>query len=173
MFVLSWQIVTDPLSVERLLGQTGDLSRPQLVEFCVVCGDKASGNRITLSMQIRTWVCCIALACFQIWWYCMSVIYFFCLQAVITERSVVRGVKASSSVVWGRTWPTAAGVNRTVSLTNTTVIAASSVGLENALRWGWRLSVSQIKFTVLSLTYSCKGPIVYSGQMCPVWIDAQ
>ncbi|CAG11327.1 unnamed protein product, partial [Tetraodon nigroviridis] len=38
------QIVTDPLSMERLLGQTGDLSRPQLVEFCVVCGDKASGR---------------------------------------------------------------------------------------------------------------------------------
>ncbi|TNM86925.1 nuclear receptor subfamily 2 group C member 2 isoform X1 [Takifugu flavidus] len=38
------QIVTDPLSMERLLGQTVDLSRPQLVEYCVVCGDKASGR---------------------------------------------------------------------------------------------------------------------------------
>ncbi|XP_077422849.1 nuclear receptor subfamily 2 group C member 2 isoform X3 [Vanacampus margaritifer] len=38
------QIVTDPLSMEQLLGQSGDLSRPQTVEYCVVCGDKASGR---------------------------------------------------------------------------------------------------------------------------------
>lgn len=38
------QIVTDPVSMERLLGQSGDLSRAQLVEYCVVCGDKASGR---------------------------------------------------------------------------------------------------------------------------------
>ncbi|XP_070695557.1 nuclear receptor subfamily 2 group C member 2 isoform X1 [Pempheris klunzingeri] len=38
------QIVTDPVSMERLLGQTGDLSRPQPVEYCLVCGDKASGR---------------------------------------------------------------------------------------------------------------------------------
>uniref|UniRef100_A0A672ZTI4 Nuclear receptor subfamily 2, group C, member 2 n=1 Tax=Sphaeramia orbicularis TaxID=375764 RepID=A0A672ZTI4_9TELE len=37
-------IVTDPVSMERLLGQSGDLSRPQPVEYCVVCGDKASGR---------------------------------------------------------------------------------------------------------------------------------
>uniref|UniRef100_A0A8C7YL28 Nuclear receptor subfamily 2, group C, member 2 n=1 Tax=Oryzias sinensis TaxID=183150 RepID=A0A8C7YL28_9TELE len=37
-------IVTDPLSMERLLNQSGDLSRPQPVEYCVVCGDKASGR---------------------------------------------------------------------------------------------------------------------------------
>lgn len=75
VFVLSWQIVTDPLSVERLLGQTGDLSRPQLVEFCVVCGDKASGNTIILSVQISTWVSSIALACFQSWWHCVYHIF--------------------------------------------------------------------------------------------------
>uniref|UniRef100_A0A7N6BC16 Nuclear receptor subfamily 2, group C, member 2 n=1 Tax=Anabas testudineus TaxID=64144 RepID=A0A7N6BC16_ANATE len=40
----SFQIVTDPVSMERLLGQSGDLSRPQPVEYCVVCGDKASGR---------------------------------------------------------------------------------------------------------------------------------
>lgn len=38
------QIVTDPVSMERLLGQSGDLSRPQPIEYCVVCGDKASGR---------------------------------------------------------------------------------------------------------------------------------
>ncbi|XP_029011200.1 nuclear receptor subfamily 2 group C member 2 isoform X2 [Betta splendens] len=38
------QIVTDQVSMERLLGQSGDLSRPQPVEYCVVCGDKASGR---------------------------------------------------------------------------------------------------------------------------------
>ncbi|XP_049609649.1 nuclear receptor subfamily 2 group C member 2 [Syngnathus scovelli] len=38
------QIVTDPLSVEQLLAQSGDLSRTQTVEYCVVCGDKASGR---------------------------------------------------------------------------------------------------------------------------------
>ncbi|XP_024149454.1 nuclear receptor subfamily 2 group C member 2 isoform X1 [Oryzias melastigma] len=38
------QIVTDPVSMERLLNQSGDLSRPQPVEYCVVCGDKASGR---------------------------------------------------------------------------------------------------------------------------------
>ncbi|KAM6929541.1 nuclear receptor subfamily 2 group C member 2 isoform 1-T1 [Lycodopsis pacificus] len=38
------QIVTDPVSMERLLGQSGDLSRPQPVEYCLVCGDKASGR---------------------------------------------------------------------------------------------------------------------------------
>ncbi|KAM9855133.1 nuclear receptor subfamily 2 group C member 2 [Aulostomus maculatus] len=38
------QIVTDPVSMERLLGQSGDLSRTQPVEYCVVCGDKASGR---------------------------------------------------------------------------------------------------------------------------------
>ncbi|XP_053576652.1 nuclear receptor subfamily 2 group C member 2 isoform X2 [Bombina bombina] len=35
------QIVTDAASVERLLGKT-DVQRPQIVEYCVVCGDKAS-----------------------------------------------------------------------------------------------------------------------------------
>ncbi|XP_072222604.1 nuclear receptor subfamily 2 group C member 2 isoform X2 [Leuresthes tenuis] len=38
------QIVTDPVSMERLLGQSGDASRPQPVEYCLVCGDKASGR---------------------------------------------------------------------------------------------------------------------------------
>ncbi|KAJ0036652.1 hypothetical protein NQD34_005329 [Periophthalmus magnuspinnatus] len=38
------QIVTDPVSMERLLGQSADLSRAQPVEYCVVCGDKASGR---------------------------------------------------------------------------------------------------------------------------------
>uniref|UniRef100_A0A1A8IDM2 Nuclear receptor subfamily 2, group C, member 2 n=1 Tax=Nothobranchius kuhntae TaxID=321403 RepID=A0A1A8IDM2_NOTKU len=38
------QIVTDPVSMEQLIGQSGDLSRPQPVEYCVVCGDKASGR---------------------------------------------------------------------------------------------------------------------------------
>ncbi|XP_060930530.1 nuclear receptor subfamily 2 group C member 2 [Limanda limanda] len=38
------QIVTDPVSMERLLGQSGDLSRSQPVEYCLVCGDKASGR---------------------------------------------------------------------------------------------------------------------------------
>ncbi|XP_044157155.1 nuclear receptor subfamily 2 group C member 2 isoform X2 [Bufo gargarizans] len=37
------QIVTDAASVERLLGKT-DVQRPQIVEYCVVCGDKASGR---------------------------------------------------------------------------------------------------------------------------------
>ncbi|XP_033373459.1 nuclear receptor subfamily 2 group C member 2 isoform X5 [Parus major] len=35
------QIVTDSASVERLLGKP-DVQRPQVVEYCVVCGDKAS-----------------------------------------------------------------------------------------------------------------------------------
>uniref|UniRef100_UPI0037E7259F nuclear receptor subfamily 2 group C member 2 isoform X2 n=1 Tax=Semicossyphus pulcher TaxID=241346 RepID=UPI0037E7259F len=38
------QIVTDPVSMERLLGQAGDLGRAQPVEYCLVCGDKASGR---------------------------------------------------------------------------------------------------------------------------------
>lgn len=37
------QIVTDPAAVERLLGKA-DAQRPQPVEYCVVCGDKASGR---------------------------------------------------------------------------------------------------------------------------------
>ncbi|XP_068109139.1 nuclear receptor subfamily 2 group C member 2 isoform X1 [Hyperolius riggenbachi] len=37
------QIVTDAASVERLLGKS-DVQRPQIVEYCVVCGDKASGR---------------------------------------------------------------------------------------------------------------------------------
>ncbi|KAE8612160.1 hypothetical protein XENTR_v10012746 [Xenopus tropicalis] len=37
------QIVTDAASVERLLGK-GDVQRPQIIEYCVVCGDKASGR---------------------------------------------------------------------------------------------------------------------------------
>lgn len=44
--VFDSQIVTDPVSMERLLGQSGDLSRPQPVEYCVVCGDKASGTKL-------------------------------------------------------------------------------------------------------------------------------
>lgn len=38
------QFVTDAVSVERLLGKGGDMSRAQPVEYCVVCGDKASGR---------------------------------------------------------------------------------------------------------------------------------
>ncbi|XP_051949693.1 nuclear receptor subfamily 2 group C member 2 isoform X2 [Xyrauchen texanus] len=38
------QFVTDAVSVERLLGKGGDMSRSQPVEYCVVCGDKASGR---------------------------------------------------------------------------------------------------------------------------------
>ncbi len=45
VFDFAFQIVTDPVSMERLLGQAGDLSRPQPVEYCVVCGDKASGTK--------------------------------------------------------------------------------------------------------------------------------
>ncbi|XP_056380912.1 nuclear receptor subfamily 2 group C member 2 isoform X1 [Hyla sarda] len=37
------QIVTDAASVERLLGKA-EIQRPQIVEYCVVCGDKASGR---------------------------------------------------------------------------------------------------------------------------------
>ncbi|XP_006630783.1 nuclear receptor subfamily 2 group C member 2 isoform X1 [Lepisosteus oculatus] len=37
------QIVTDAASVERLLGKA-DVGRSQPVEYCVVCGDKASGR---------------------------------------------------------------------------------------------------------------------------------
>nr|XP_045371328.1 nuclear receptor subfamily 2 group C member 2 isoform X5 [Camelus bactrianus] len=37
------QIVTDSASVERLLGKA-EVQRPQVVEYCVVCGDKASGR---------------------------------------------------------------------------------------------------------------------------------
>ncbi|XP_062315094.1 nuclear receptor subfamily 2 group C member 2 isoform X1 [Osmerus eperlanus] len=36
--------IMDAASVERLLGQSGDVGRPQPVEYCVVCGDKASGR---------------------------------------------------------------------------------------------------------------------------------
>ncbi|CAH2312088.1 Nuclear receptor subfamily 2 group C member 2 [Pelobates cultripes] len=35
------QIVTDAASVERLLGKA-EVQRPQIIEYCVVCGDKAS-----------------------------------------------------------------------------------------------------------------------------------
>uniref|UniRef100_A0AAY5KMV4 Nuclear receptor subfamily 2, group C, member 2 n=1 Tax=Esox lucius TaxID=8010 RepID=A0AAY5KMV4_ESOLU len=38
------EIVTDAASVERLLGNAGEVGRPQPVEYCVVCGDKASGR---------------------------------------------------------------------------------------------------------------------------------
>ncbi|CAH2312090.1 nuclear receptor subfamily 2 group C member 2 [Pelobates cultripes] len=37
------QIVTDAASVERLLGKA-EVQRPQIIEYCVVCGDKASGR---------------------------------------------------------------------------------------------------------------------------------
>uniref|UniRef100_A0A3B4UI85 Nuclear receptor subfamily 2, group C, member 2 n=1 Tax=Seriola dumerili TaxID=41447 RepID=A0A3B4UI85_SERDU len=48
------QIVTDPLSMERLLGQSGDLSRSQPVEYCVVCGDKASGTEAYFTCRCDT-----------------------------------------------------------------------------------------------------------------------
>ncbi|KAK7135242.1 hypothetical protein R3I94_014028 [Phoxinus phoxinus] len=38
------QFVTDALSVERLLGKGADMSRAQPIEYCLVCGDKASGR---------------------------------------------------------------------------------------------------------------------------------
>lgn len=38
------QFVTDAVSVERILGKGGEVGRPQPVEYCVVCGDKASGK---------------------------------------------------------------------------------------------------------------------------------
>ncbi|KAL1021524.1 hypothetical protein UPYG_G00014370 [Umbra pygmaea] len=38
------QIVTDAASVEQLLANSGDVGRPQPVEYCVVCGDRASGR---------------------------------------------------------------------------------------------------------------------------------
>ncbi|TRY95416.1 hypothetical protein DNTS_003551 [Danionella cerebrum] len=38
------QFVTDAVSVERLLGKGSDIGRANPVEFCVVCGDKASGR---------------------------------------------------------------------------------------------------------------------------------
>ncbi|KAK2494113.1 hypothetical protein MC885_018059 [Smutsia gigantea] len=37
------QIILDSASVERLLGKA-HVQRPQVVEYCVVCGDKASGR---------------------------------------------------------------------------------------------------------------------------------
>uniref|UniRef100_A0A8C9US33 Nuclear receptor subfamily 2 group C member 2 n=1 Tax=Spermophilus dauricus TaxID=99837 RepID=A0A8C9US33_SPEDA len=47
------QIVTDSASVERLLGKA-DVQRPQVVEYCVVCGDKASGPAGGQGRQQRT-----------------------------------------------------------------------------------------------------------------------
>uniref|UniRef100_A0A8D3D260 Nuclear receptor subfamily 2, group C, member 2 n=1 Tax=Scophthalmus maximus TaxID=52904 RepID=A0A8D3D260_SCOMX len=44
VFDFDFQIVTDPVAMERLLSQAGDLSRSQPVEYCLVCGDKASGR---------------------------------------------------------------------------------------------------------------------------------
>uniref|UniRef100_A0A8C2CMD4 Nuclear receptor subfamily 2, group C, member 2 n=2 Tax=Cyprinus carpio TaxID=7962 RepID=A0A8C2CMD4_CYPCA len=38
------QFLTDAVSVERLLGKGADMSRSQPIEYCVVCGDKASGR---------------------------------------------------------------------------------------------------------------------------------
>ncbi|TSL97273.1 Nuclear receptor subfamily 2 group C member 2 [Bagarius yarrelli] len=38
------QFVTDAVSVERILGKGGEVGRTQPVEYCVVCGDKASGR---------------------------------------------------------------------------------------------------------------------------------
>uniref|UniRef100_A0A671NYX9 Nuclear receptor subfamily 2 group C member 2-like n=1 Tax=Sinocyclocheilus anshuiensis TaxID=1608454 RepID=A0A671NYX9_9TELE len=38
------QFVTDAVSVERLLSKGADMSRAQPIEYCVVCGDKASGR---------------------------------------------------------------------------------------------------------------------------------
>ncbi|XP_027022758.1 nuclear receptor subfamily 2 group C member 2 isoform X4 [Tachysurus fulvidraco] len=38
------QFVTDAVSVERILGKGGEIGRQQPVEYCVVCGDKASGR---------------------------------------------------------------------------------------------------------------------------------
>lgn len=57
MFDFDPQIVTDPVSMERLLGQSGDLSRPQPVEYCVVCGDKASGTNVSLPGDVRICFC--------------------------------------------------------------------------------------------------------------------
>lgn len=42
------QFVTDAVSVERILGKGGEVGRPQPVEYCVVCGDKASGKNTDL-----------------------------------------------------------------------------------------------------------------------------
>ncbi|XP_067269046.1 LOW QUALITY PROTEIN: nuclear receptor subfamily 2 group C member 2 [Pseudorasbora parva] len=38
------QFVTDAVSMERLLGKGADMSRAQPIEYCLVCGDKASGR---------------------------------------------------------------------------------------------------------------------------------
>lgn len=35
--------------MERLLGKT-DVQRPQVVEYCVVCGDKASGKQAVITL---------------------------------------------------------------------------------------------------------------------------
>lgn len=43
-FYVLVQFVTDAVSVERILGKGGEVGRPQPVEYCVVCGDKASGK---------------------------------------------------------------------------------------------------------------------------------
>lgn len=47
--------MTDSASVERLLGKT-DVQRPQVVEYCVVCGDKASGKEACIVvLKKRAW----------------------------------------------------------------------------------------------------------------------
>lgn len=77
-----FQIVTDPVSMERLLGQTGDLSRGQLVEYCVVCGDKASGR--TIRIAASSGVFDVATRAFA-------------SQGVTTARSAAKAARASSS----------------------------------------------------------------------------
>uniref|UniRef100_A0A8C1MP74 Nuclear receptor subfamily 2, group C, member 2 n=1 Tax=Cyprinus carpio TaxID=7962 RepID=A0A8C1MP74_CYPCA len=44
IFTVFYSFVTDAVSVERLLGKGADMSRSQPIEYCVVCGDKASGR---------------------------------------------------------------------------------------------------------------------------------
>uniref|UniRef100_A0A8C2A560 Nuclear receptor subfamily 2, group C, member 2 n=1 Tax=Cyprinus carpio TaxID=7962 RepID=A0A8C2A560_CYPCA len=44
IFTVFYSFLTDAVSVERLLGKGADMSRSQPIEYCVVCGDKASGR---------------------------------------------------------------------------------------------------------------------------------
>lgn len=64
--------MTDSASVERLLGKA-DVQRPQVVEYCVVCGDKASGkqiyscNRCVTSKDGVTMCLCIMRIAIETW----------------------------------------------------------------------------------------------------------
>lgn len=146
MFVSFSQFVTE--------GSDQCIVKP-VVEYCVVCGDKASGR--SLQFLHSTWFFPISMWAAKP----MSCTARF-PQGVTMGRSAARAAKDSSNAASGRTWYTHAGGPESAPSISCTGTAVSTAGCSAASPWAWSRTVSWLSCPKHTLGRGCPSGILTS-----------